>query len=348
MRLRQLGWSGVAVSEIGFGGWGIGNSSWIGAEDRESLAALTAARNAGITLYDTALVYGQGHSEQLIGQAFGKSDEVVIASKAPPKNRMWPAPQGTRLEDAYPREHIRKCLDQTLRNLRRETIDLYQFHVWSDEWASHTEWQEAVQSIRREGKVRHIGISINDHQPFNVIRALATGLIDVVQVIYNIFDQSPEDGLLTYCADHGIGVIARVPFDEGGLTGKIRPDSVFPEGDFRNRYFAGARKREVWERAQRIATDGGVSIDDLPELALRFCLTHPAVSAVIPGMRTTDHVLKNAKAAERGPLCEELAAKMRPHRWIRNFYEPGPTVRSRARDLVAGVQGRLQSFIAKP
>ena len=223
MRYRKLGRTGMTVSEIGFGAWGIGKSQWVGAEDEQSLQALKAARDAGVTLFDTALAYGDGHSEQLIARAFGKSSEVVIASKVPPKNRIWPAHAGTPLREAFPREYVLQCLDTSLRNLGREQVDVYQFHVWTDEWASESEWLETARTMKDSGKVRAVGISINDHQPSNSLQALATGLIDEVQVIFNIFDQSPEDELLPYCQTHGIGVLARVPFDEGSLTGNIRP-----------------------------------------------------------------------------------------------------------------------------
>jgi aryl-alcohol dehydrogenase-like predicted oxidoreductase len=178
-----------------------------------------------------------------------------------------------------------------------------------------------VREIRSSGKARFLGISINDHQPANSLKALETGLIDAVQVIYNIFDQSPEDELFRYCQKHHIGVLARVPFDEGSLTGKIRPDTTFPKGDFRNQYFGGERKQQVWTRVQRLTKAAAISLDELPQFALRFCLTHPAVSTVIPGMRTTAHVAANAAAADAGPLPKAMIAKLRPHRWIRNFYD---------------------------
>ncbi len=321
---RVLGRTGLAVSQLGFGAWGIGKTSWIGAQDQESVAALVAARDAGITFFDTALVYGRGHSERLIAQTLGRAAEVVIASKAPPKNMRWPAPPHTPLREAYPRDHVLESLHATLRNLGRDEIDLYQFHVWSDDWANEEEWQETVAEIRNSGKVRFVGISINDHQPENVVEALRTGIIDTVQVIYNIFDQSPEDVLLPYCAQHNIGVIARVPFDEGGLTGAVQPDSSFPEGDFRNRYFSGERKAQLWRHLQEILADTGVAINELPDLALRFCISAPEIATAIPGMRSARHVQRNAASMARGPLSPELRRILCRHRWIRNFYAPEP------------------------
>ena len=321
MKYRQLGSTGLRVSEIGYGAWGIGQSEWVGADDDLSLKALQAARDVGVNFFDTALAYGTGHSEQLLARAFGKSDQVIIASKVPPKNFVWPAQPGVPLRDVFPREYVLSCLDRTLANLGRETVDLYQFHVWNDEWADNEEWISTAREIRTSGKARALGISINDHQPANSLRALATGLLDAVQVIYNLFDQSPEDELLPYCRQHNIGVLARVPFDEGSLTGKIRPDTTFPQGDFRNHYFGGNRKRQVWERVQRLTQDAAVPLDELPQLALRFCLSHPAVSTVIPGMRSPAHVASNAAASDAGPLPPAVLAKVRPHRWVRNFYD---------------------------
>lgn len=293
--------------------------------------ALKEARDLGINFFDTALVYGSGHSERMLAQAFGTTPEIVIATKIPPKNRKWPAPPATPLSATFPRSHVEDCLIQSLRNLKRESVDLLQFHVWSDEWADNADWLETVLWLKRSGMVRFVGISVNDHQPENVLRALRTGLIDSVQVIYNIFDQSPEDKLFPYCLQHDIGVIARVPFDEGGLTGRVRPETTFPENDFRNYYFSGKRKTEVWRRVQELSRDMGIAIEDLPQLALKFCLSHKAVASVIPGMRTFEHVRSNAAAVEGGPLPKEAIADIREHRWPRNFYSPPSTFAARMR-----------------
>jgi aryl-alcohol dehydrogenase-like predicted oxidoreductase len=320
MKYRELGCTGIHVSEIGFGAWGIGQSQWVGADDDVSLSTLKAARDAGINFFDTALAYGDGHSEQLLARAFAKSSDVVIASKVPPLNRIWPARAGTPLRNVFPAEYVLKSLDQSLANLQRETVDVYQFHVWNDEWAAQDEWLNTVRKMKESGKVRAIGLSINDHQPANGLKALATGLIDAVQVIYNIFDQSPEDQLFPWCGQHGIGVIARVPFDEGSLTGNVRPDTSFPPADFRNIYFKDDRKQEVWAHVQRVLADTQTPIEQLPSLALRFCLTDPAVSTVIPGMRRPERVRDNIAASDAGPLPPAMLQKLRPHRWVRNYY----------------------------
>jgi aryl-alcohol dehydrogenase-like predicted oxidoreductase len=320
MRYRTLGRTGLKVSEVGYGAWGIGKTFWIGADDEESLRSLQAARDAGVNFYDTALVYGDGHSEQLIGQAFGQSPEVIIASKVPPKDYVWQQKPGAKLDAVFPREYVLQCLDQSLTNLGREYVDVYQFHTWIDDWASSEEWHETVRDIKASGKAKFVGISVQGQQPDSVLRALETGLVDSVQVIYNIFDQSPEDELFPACQKNNIGVIVRVPFDEGSLTGNVRPDTKFPEGDFRNSYFAGDRKRESWKRVQAIVSDLGIGMAELPEVALRFCLSHPAVSTVIPGMRNTRHVAANVAASDAGPLPEEMLRKLRKHRWIRNYW----------------------------
>lgn len=320
MQYRNFGKSGLRVSDIGYGAWGIGKAMWVGADDDESLRSLHAARDAGVNFFDTALVYGEGHSEQLIARAFGKSADIIIASKVPPQDYMWDIQSGSPLRRTFPREHVFASLEKTLRSLGREQIDIYQFHTWHDDWAGEPEWQETVRQLKHSGKVRLIGISIQNHQPANVLKALATGLIDSVQVIYNIFDQSPEDELFPYCEKHGIGVIVRVPFDEGALTGKLTPDTKFPDGDFRQNYFSGNRKREVWDAVQAIVRDTGITLDELPTLALRFCLTPSAVSTVIPGMRNVRHVAANVAASDAGPLPPDMLAKLRPHRWVRNFW----------------------------
>ncbi len=321
MRYRTLGKTGLEVSELGYGAWGIGKTMWIGADDAESLRALNRAVAIGVNFIDTALGYGQGHSEQLVGQVVRESAETVhVATKTPPKNMQWPARAGVRAEEAFPGDWIVECVEKSLGNLGLETIDVLQFHVWSDEWVGQGDWLEAIERLKREGKIRFFGVSINDHQPANAVQLVETGVVDTVQVIYNIFDQSPEDELFPAVQQANVGVIVRVPFDEGGLTGNVRPDTTFPDGDFRNVYFAGDRKQEVWERAQAIAADADVPVERLAETALRFCLSHPAVSTVIAGMRSLRNVEANADAVEEGPLAPDTLERLRPHRWVRAFY----------------------------
>jgi len=321
MNHRRLGRTGLEVSEVGYGAWGIGGSGWLGAQDDESLRALELALDSGINLIDTALGYGDGHSEELVGEAVrSRSETVYVATKIPPKNRLWPARAGTHADEAFPADHVRACTEQSLRNLGLEAIDVQQFHVWDDAWVDQGDWREAIEDLRREGKLRFFGVSINDHEPANALGLIRAGLADTVQVIYNAFDQSPEDELFPACREHDVGVLARVPLDEGGLTGRITPDTEFPEGDFRARYFRDDRKREVHERAQAIADDLGVGEDGLAELALRYILSAPEVSSVIPGMRSVRNVERNVAVADGRGLDPGQVERLKAHRWVRNFY----------------------------
>ncbi len=321
MHYRTLGRTGLRVSEIGYGAWGIGKSGWVGADDDESLRALQRAIDLGLTFIDTALGYGDGHSERLVGQVVrAHSQPIYVATKIPPKNGQWPARTGVPASEAFPRDHVIACTEQSLRNLGLDAIDVQQFHVWSDEWVGHGDWLEAVQRLKEQGKIRFFGISINDHQPDNALKLLDTGVVDTVQVIYNIFDQSPEDHLLPACQRHNVGVIVRVPLDEGGLTGKVTPETAFPEGDFRASYFAGERKRAVFERVQAIVADLGVSLDEAAEIALRYTLSHPAVSTVIPGMRSVRNAERNCAIGDGRGLTPEQVGTLTAHRWVRSYY----------------------------
>jgi aryl-alcohol dehydrogenase-like predicted oxidoreductase len=321
MNQRPLGRTGLQVSEIGYGAWGIGQSMWLGADDDESLRALDRAVDLGVTMIDTALAYGNGHSEELVGQVARERDEpIVVATKIPPKNMTWPAPAGIDPDEAFPADYVRQSTERSLRNLGLDTIDVQQFHVWSDDWVGRGSWLAGVEALKSEGKIRAFGVSINDHQAANALRLIDSGAVDTVQVIYNVFDQSPEDELLPACEQHGIGVLARVPFDEGALTGRIGPDTEFPDGDFRNHYFRGDRKQQVAERVQAILDDLGIEREQLPEVALRYILSNPAVSTVIPGMRTVRNVERNAAVGDGNGLPDEQAAKLKRHRWERDFY----------------------------
>ena len=318
---RRLGRTGLSVSEVGYGAWGIGGSMWLGAQDDESVSALHRAIDLGLNFIDTAAVYGNGHSEKLVGQVVRERDErIVVASKIPPKNGRWPAPDGVDPDEAFPADHIRKWTERSLSNLGMDVLDVQQFHVWSDEWVGRGSWLEGVQALRDEGKIRFFGVSINDHQPSNAIKLIETGVVDTVQVIYNVFDQSPEDRLLAACEQNDVGVIVRVPFDEGSLTGRLRPDTTFPDGDFRNRYFRDDRLEQVDEHVEAILSDLEISREELPEVALRYVLSQPAVSTVIPGMRSVRNVERNAAVGDGEGLPDEQVAALKSHRWDRNFY----------------------------
>lgn len=318
---RPLGRTGLQVSELSLGAWGMGGSSWGGPDDANSLAALEKAFDAGINFVDTALVYGMGHSEDLVARAVrGFAETIYVATKIPPKNMLWPARPGIPIRDAYPFRHVKKCTDRSLKNLRRDTIDLQQFHVWNSEWTEDGEWRKSVEWLKEKGKARFVGISVNDHMPASVIPALRTKLIDCVQVIYNIFDPSPADELFSVCQELNVGVIARVPFDEGSLTGTITPQTTFRPGDFRARYFGGDRLAETWKRVEALRRDLG-NEEPLACTALRFCLSHPAVSTVIPGMRKAVHVEENIRASQAGQLPAVTLDLLARHRWTRNFYD---------------------------
>jgi aryl-alcohol dehydrogenase-like predicted oxidoreductase len=321
MKYRRLGRTGLEISEVGYGAWGIGGTQWGGADDDESIQALGKAIDLGLNFIDTALAYGEGRSERLVGQVVReRSETVYVATKVPPKNRIWPAEPGARLDDVFPPGYVRDCAEQSLRNLGLDTVDLLQLHVWNDDWADSRELLDELEELRSAGKIRFFGVSINDHEPSNGLRLVRSGAIDTVQVIYNVFDQSPEDELFPACREHDGGVIARVPLDEGGLTGRIRPDTEFEGDDFRAHYFHGERKREVHERATAIARDLGIPEEELAETALRFVLSEPAVSTVIPGMRSLRNVERNVAVSDGRPLSDEQRERLRAHRWVRNFY----------------------------
>jgi aryl-alcohol dehydrogenase-like predicted oxidoreductase len=311
----MFGRTGWQVSEIGYGMWGM--AGWTGSDDEESLRALDRALALGCNFFDTAWAYGGGKSEQLLGQALGKKRTGArVATKIPPKNMKWPAKAEYPLSETYPATHIREYTEKSLANLGMETIDLQQFHVWSDTWASDESWQRAVDDLKRQGLIRAFGISVNRWEATNVLRALDTGLVDSVQVVYNIFDQAPEDELFPYCQEHNIAIIARVPFDEGSLTGTLSTSSRWPEGDFRNLYFNKEHLAATLTRVEQLlplVPDGM----DLPELALRHILEHAAVSTTIPGMRRPRNVERNMAASDGARLPPRLRDALRAHRWDR-------------------------------
>jgi aryl-alcohol dehydrogenase-like predicted oxidoreductase len=323
MRHRKLGRTGFDVSEIGYGAWGISGAQWIGASESDSLKALRAAIEQGIDFIDTALAYGDGVSEQLVGRVVLETGgRVRVATKVPPKNRLWPARPGIGIEEVFPYDYIIASTEESLRNLRLDSIDLLQLHVWNPDWVDRDEWRRAFEALKTSGKVKAVGVSINDHQPDSGIGIIETGLIDSVQVIYNVFDQTPEVNLFPACIKHNIGVIARVPFDEGSLTGRINEETVFPAGDFRNGYFKGDRKKQVAQHVNAILSDLHLSdVSALPDVAMRFCLSAPAVSTVIPGMRSISSVNGNVRASGQGPLPSDMLGMLRKHAWNRNFYD---------------------------
>jgi aryl-alcohol dehydrogenase-like predicted oxidoreductase len=313
---RRFGRTGWRVGEIGYGTWGM--AGWTGSDDEQSLEAMQLAVDLGCNFFDTAWAYGDGHSERLLGQLVRANLRTTLytATKVPPKNRRWPTQRGDRLADVFPPAYIREYAERSLANLGLPQVDLLQFHVWEDAWADDDRWQRTMDDLRREGLVRAVGVSVNRWEPWNVVRTLRTGLVDAVQVIYNIFDQAPEDELFPLCRALDVAVIARVPFDEGSLTGTLTKDTRWPAGDWRNSYFVpenlGATVKRVDALRPLVPHDM-----TMPELALRFILANPDVGVVIPGMRRPAHVRANVGASDGRPLPDPLRRGLRAHRWDR-------------------------------
>jgi len=326
MNYRRFGRTGWNVSEIGYGMWGMGG--WTGSDDAESLASLERAADLGCNFFDTAWAYGAGHSEKLLGQLIrtrsgsGPDKKLYLASKIPPKNKQWPARSEYTLEDSYPPEHITAYVEKSLANLGVETLDLIQLHTWNDSWMDDDRWVRALETLKQQGKIRAAGISLNRWEPHNGLRAVRASVVDAVQVVYNIFDQNPEDELFPACRQHDVAVIARVPFDEGTLTGTLTAASTWPQGDWRNTYFTPANLKQCVARAAAL-TPRIPAGSTLPQMALRFILGAPDVSTIIPGMRKLSHVESNCAASSAGPLPAALQSQLRPHRWLRKISDWG-------------------------
>jgi aryl-alcohol dehydrogenase-like predicted oxidoreductase len=316
MRFRKLGRTGFEVSEIGHGLWGM--SGWSGSDQQASLRALQLAVDLWCNFFDTAWAYGDGNSDGLLGQTLrnNASKRLYAASKIPPKNDKWPGSSRDTYQDVFPADHVFKCADLIRQQLTVDCIDLLQFHVWDDSWTDDPEFRNTVEKLKRDRILRFFGLSLNRWQPANGVRALRTGLVDAVQVIYNIFEQSPEDELFPLCEELNIGVIARVPLDEGSLGGKMTANTRFPESDWRSKYFGPANLSRTIHRVEKLK---GILPESrsLPEIALRFILSHPVVSTTIVGMRNGDHVRQNLALSDAGALDAELLRKLKGHRWDR-------------------------------
>ena len=327
MKYRRFGRKGWEVSEIGYGMWGM--ASWADSSDDESLRSLQAAVDLGVNFFDTAYAYGNGHSENLLGQIVraNPNRRLYTASKIPPKTLQWPAPADSILAQTFPPDHVEEYVHRSLKNAGLEQFDVMQFHTWSDEWMRDDRWFYKLDDLRSQKLIQAFGISINRWEPWNGLRAVRSGQIDCVQVIYNIFDQNPEDELFPACREKDVAVIARVPFDEGTLTGNLTKDSTWPEGDWRNTYFVPENLIPAVEKADEIKKVLGEWNREhetritMPELALRFILNNPDVSTIIPGMRKLHHVEANVAASDAGPLPAGLHQKMRAFRWVR---KPAP------------------------
>jgi aryl-alcohol dehydrogenase-like predicted oxidoreductase len=317
MNYRRFGRTNWQVSEIGYGMWGM--AGWTGSDDAESLAALQRSVELGCNFFDTAWAYGAGHSERLLGQLVraNPGKRLYTATKIPPKNFKWPSRRQYTLDDCFPPDHIEEYVHRSLKNADLESFDLIQFHTWEDAWLADDRWASKIDDLRRQGLIHAVGISINRWEPWNGVKTVRNGLIDAVQVIYNIFDQNPEDELFPACAELDVAVIARVPFDEGSLTGTLTKESKWPAGDWRNTYFVPENLNASVERADALKPLAAAAGLALPEMALRFILNNPTVSTIIPGMRKVRHVEANLDASAAGPLPADLHAELRKHRWER-------------------------------
>ena len=320
MKYRKFGRTGIEVSDIAHGLWGMGG--WSGSNDTESMAALQLAVDLGCNFFDSAWAYGDGKSDSLLGQMIAKKSgkRLYSASKIPPKNLRWPASPKYKYHDVFPPDHVFKYADLICKNLGTDSIDLLQFHVWDDTWTDEPDFRSTVEKLKRDGTIRFFGLSLNRWEPENGIKAVRTGLVDAVQVIYSIFDQSPEDELFPLCQELDIGVIVRVALDEGSLGGKMTRDTKFPASDWRSGYFNPQNLANTLDRVERLKAivPAGMS---LPEMALRFVISHPAVSTTIIGMRKLDHVRENIAFSDKGPLDPQLLQELKRHRWDR---KPAP------------------------
>jgi aryl-alcohol dehydrogenase-like predicted oxidoreductase len=324
MKKRSLGKTGIKVSEIGFGGWGIGKTMWGQTDDAESMRALNAAVENGIDYFDTAFAYGRGHSERLIAKLFKDlGRRLTVSTKIPPKNMEWPAHPKTPLALAFPPDWIQLCVERSLRNLNTDCLELYQFHVWTDTWLKDPTWPEtraAFERLKKEGKIKFVGASLND-DPNSGLELIKTGLVDQVQVLFNLFDQRAVDALFPLCKEKKVAVVVRCPFDEGSLTGVLKPDTKFSPDDFRSHYFGGERLTETCRRLTALEKEAlGEKAATLDQAALKYCLSFDAVSTVIPGMRRESHVLRNVKASDGSYYSAAELKKLSAHRWVRNFY----------------------------
>jgi aryl-alcohol dehydrogenase-like predicted oxidoreductase len=323
MKYRPFGKTGIEVSVIGFGGWALG-SHWGMQPEPDSIKALNTAIDLGINFIDTAIAYGDGKSEQIIGKVLrNRKEEVFVASKIPPQPGPWPPSPYCIAEERYPEKYIRDSVDFTLKNLNRERIDVMQLHTWTRAWNKDPYPFYVLRELQKEGKVRFTGVSTPEHDQNALIDLMKNGHVDAVQVIYNIFEQEPAAEFLPVARENGIGVIVRMPFDEGVLTGKYTPDHQFPQDDFRTRYFAGDRLERAVTRTEKIKEDIRDSGYTLPQVAIKFSAFHPAVSTVIGGIRNTDQAQKNAEVAGLPDLKPELIRKLRKHAWLRAFWYAG-------------------------
>ena len=316
MEYRKLGRTGWNVSEIGYGMWGM--AGWTGSDDEESFRSLHKAVEMGCNFFDTAWGYGRGKSEAMLGELVRSYPDKILftATKIPPKNFKWPSRREYSSDDCFPPDHIQEYVESSLKNAGISHFDLMQFHTWEDNWLNDDRLMKKMSDLKSQGLFKAIGISLNRWEPWNGVKAIRSGLIDSVQVIYNIFDQNPEDKLFPACREMNVGVIARVPFDEGTLTGTLTKDSRWPEGDWRNTYFVKENLLSSVAHADKLKplVPEGMT---MAEMALRFILEEPTVSTIIPGMRKVSHTESNLRCSDGKRMNHMLLWELKKHRWDR-------------------------------
>ncbi len=324
MKYRRLGRTELEVSEIGFGGWALGGGAWGNQKDRESLAALDRAIDLGINFIDTAAGYGKGRSERVIARALkARTEKVYVATKIQPLPGPWPPSPYCDIDQRYPADYLRQKVEERLENLDTACVDILQLHTWTRAWNQSPRALDTLKELQAEGKIRYIGVSTPEHDQNCVIDLMRQGYVDVVQLIYNIFEQEPAAELLPAAEEHNIGVIVRVPFDEGALTGKFSNDTTFPEGDFRTNYFADDRLARTVDRVEKIKSEINTNAHSLVQASLKFILAQNAVSSVIPGIRNVAQAKMNAGVSDSPDLSSDLIAKLRKHAWRRSFWYAG-------------------------
>ena len=293
-------------------------AGWTGSDLGEVNRALRRAVDLGCNFFDTAWGYGAGKSEAILGHLVRDFPDrkLYTATKIPPKNFKWPSRREFTVDDCFPPEHIEKYVTASLQNAGLPSFDLMQLHTWEDSWLQDDRWYHKLNDLKSQGLFHAISISQNRWEPWNGIAAVKSGLIDCVQVIYNIFDQNPQDELFPACRAHDVGVIARVPFDEGTLTGTLTKSSTWPADDWRSTYFIPANLNASVDRAEALRPLIPPDMT-MAEMALRFSLSEPTVGTVIPGMRSVKNVDANMTASNAGSLSASLLKDLAQHRWVR-------------------------------
>jgi aryl-alcohol dehydrogenase-like predicted oxidoreductase len=321
MHYRTMKKAGISLSEIGYGGWGIGG--WGKRDDQAALSALKRAIDLGVTFFDSALGYGGGHSEELIGRAVKNvRDKVLVASKIPPKTKRWPVLPHESIKDTFPADWVVQCTEESLKHFKLDCIDIQQLHAWTPAYVKQLDWREGLERLRKQGKIRFFGVSANDWDPYGPTTLAESGLIDSIQVIFNIFEQRPMERLLPVAQGNGVGIIVRVPFEEGLLTGQLGPDHRFEKGDWRENWATPERRAEAERRVEKLKPFLAPDRPTLAALALKFILFHPAVTTVIPGMRSVAHVEENVAVSDGKLLPPQEFESLKAHSFVHGWSYP--------------------------